>query len=390
LTEKKEFEKRINNVTRIIKNKGLKGVLIYYDELNISNGWYLSGWCPQFESGCILVTDNGQAYILGGPESEPFAKTDSAIKETRNMTVFMVPDEEYPMATIVSFKEVFSEVFGNTKINKIGIVGMKTMPYGVYKALVEDIRGIELVDITSEYEALRIIKSPYEISLIQKSFEIADAAFKEMISAVKEGVSETYLAGIADGRMKMLGANGFGYKTIVAAGKRSNGVVPTASDRILKNEDMILLGISPRYKGYASSAGFTTIVGEKMDKGQKDYLKMISEAFIISREMMKPGMIGKDNYAKIKKFFREKGEFDKYIICPFIHTDGLNEAEAPFFGPNSNDMVQPNMVLNIDISLWSVPKFNGIRFETGYLITENGYTPFSPFMDKLIESIVDI
>ncbi len=104
MIEKKEFEKRINNVMGIIKDKNLKGALIYYDELNISNGWYLSGWCPQFESGCILVTDTGKAYILGGPESEPFAKIDSAIKETRNMNVFMVPDEEYPTATIVSFK----------------------------------------------------------------------------------------------------------------------------------------------------------------------------------------------------------------------------------------------------------------------------------------------
>ena len=89
-------------------------------------------------------------------------------------------------------------------------------------------------------------------------------------------------------------------------------------------------------------------------------------------------------------YFEENGGYEKYVVCPFVHTCGLHEAEAPFFGPNSNDVVKPNMAINIDVSLWSVPQFNGSRFETGYVITENGYRPFSPYMDKLIESVMDL
>ena len=48
--------------------------------------------------------------LLGGPESEPFAKQDSAITETRNFPVFMVPDEEYPNATIIDFPHLFAEL----------------------------------------------------------------------------------------------------------------------------------------------------------------------------------------------------------------------------------------------------------------------------------------
>jgi len=388
--ETKEFIRRKNNAVDILKKNDLKGALIYYDELSIGNGWYLSGWCPQFESGCILITDKGDAYILGGPESEPFAKMDSAIKETRNMIAFMVPDEEYPMAKIVSFKEVFTEVFGGTSLDKIGIVGMNTMPYGVYKALTDDIKGIKLVDITSDYETLRVIKSPYEIDLIQKSSSISDEAFKAMYAAIKDGVSEIYAAGIADGKIRTGGANWFGFKTIVAAEERSNGVVPTASDRILKNGEMVLAGCSARYEGYATAAACSVVVGSKPSKEQKDYMKMVAEAFVITREMLKPGMVGKENYAKIKKYFADKGGYEKYVVCPFVHTCGLHEAEAPFFGPSSEDVIVPNMMINIDVSLWSVPKFNGIRFETGYLITEKGIRPFSSYMDKLIEDVMSL
>ncbi|MDD5658923.1 MAG: Xaa-Pro peptidase family protein [Actinomycetota bacterium] len=389
MLEDKEFKRRRNNVVDILRKNDLKGALIYYDELNIGNGWYLSGWCPQFESGCILIVDTGNAYILGGPESEPFAKMDSAIKETRNITVFMVPDEEYPMAKIVTFKEVFDEVFGGSKLDKIGIVGMSTMPYGVYKSLTDDIKGIKLIDITSEYEELRVIKSQYEIDLMQKSTDITDEGFKAMSDAIKDGVSEIYVAGIADGKIRTGGANWFGYKTIVAAEERSNGVVPTASNRILRNGEMVLAGCSARYEGYASAASCSAIVGGKPSKEQKDYMKMVVEAYIMTREMLKPGMVGKENYAKIKKYFSDKGGYEKYVVCPFVHTCGLHEAEAPFFGPNSNDVIVPNMVINIDVSLWNVPKFNGIRFETGYLITEKGNKPFSSYMDKMIENVLD-
>jgi len=391
LIEEIEFKRRKKNVLSLLKEKELKIALIYYDEINIANGWYLSGWCPQFESGSILVTDEGYMAILGGPESEPFARIESNIQETKNIPVFMVPDEEYPYAEITNFKRIFNEIFGDIKkINRIGIVGLSKMPYGVYKLLKEEIKDISLVDITEDYEALRIIKSEYEINLIQKSFNIADEAFKDMFHSVKEGKSELELAAMAESKMRSLGANWFGFKSIVAAGKRSNGVVPTASKRKIRNGEMLLLGISPRYEGYASSIGYTAVVGNKPTSPQKDFLKILSEAFLVTREMLKPGMVGKENYSKIKRFFSKKGNYEKYIVCPFVHTIGLNEAEAPFFGPNSEDVLKPNMTVCIDVSLWNHPIFNGSRVETGFLITKDGYKPLSNYANKLIEDLENI
>ena len=78
-----ELESRLQKVRELLTLKNLSCGLIYYDELNIANGWYLSGWCPQFESGAVLVPVQGEPMILGGPESEPFAQIDSAIKRPR-------------------------------------------------------------------------------------------------------------------------------------------------------------------------------------------------------------------------------------------------------------------------------------------------------------------
>jgi len=390
MIEQKEFERRKAGVIDILHKKGLKAALVYYNELYVANGWYLSGWCPQFESGAILVTENGYTAILGGPESEPFAKMDSTIKETKNIPVFMVPDEEYPYATITNFAEVFNEVFQGRKVEKIGIVGMDAMPLGVYNLLIEELKGVELIDITREYEGLRVIKSKYEIDLIQKAFSITDEGMKELLKNVEAGKTETYLAGVAEGKARMLGANRFGFQTIVAAGERSDGVVPTPTERKLKEGDMVLIGLSARYQGYASAAGLSAVVGGKPTKEQKEYIKLVAEAYIMSREMLKPGMIGRDNYKKIKKYFSDKGGYERYIVCPFVHTIGLNEVEVPFFGPNSDDVLKENMTVCIDSSLWGHPELHGVRVESGFLITKNGCKPLSPYMDTLIESQTDM
>src|SRR5690606_15839146 len=107
---KAESESRISQVREILTAKNLDLALVYYDEFNIGNGWYLTGWCPQFESGAVLIPRSGTPLILGGPESEPFAKLDSVITETRNFPVFMVPDEEYPNASIIDFSLLFEEL----------------------------------------------------------------------------------------------------------------------------------------------------------------------------------------------------------------------------------------------------------------------------------------
>lgn len=377
-----EYQARIEKVKALLEIKGLDAALVYYDELNIANGWYLSGWCPQFESGAVLVSATGATCILGGPESEPFAKEAATIKETRNLRVFMVPDEEYE-ARIIDFDTVFQEIVGE-KVSRLGIVGLNKMPYGVYKQLIEDLGDVQLVDITGEFEKFRVMKSEWEVGQIRGAFKMADEGMKAIKENVRAGIPEYYLAGLAEGKMRTAGANGFGFQTIIGASERSDGVVPTASDRILKIGDSLMTGVSARNNGYCSAAGLTFFVGGKPSSEQRKYLADVVEAFKITRSNLAPGKSAKEIDTATRNFLKKCG-YGPYILCPFVHTIGLMEAEAPFFGPNSNDVLQPGMTVCIDVSLFGHPILHGIRVETGFLITENGYEAFSPYVEKLIE-----
>jgi Xaa-Pro aminopeptidase len=321
--------------------------------------------------------------ILGGPESEPFAKQDSAIKETRNMPVFMVPDEEYPNAKISSFRELFEEVSLGKSIKRAGIVGADQMPVSVYKQIAENFSGVDLVDITAPFLKLRQVKSRWEIEQIRHAFVLADLSYDAMVQKVRPGGYEYEVAAAGEAAARSEGATGFAFKTIVGSGLRSNAVVPTAMDKQMQSGEMVMLGIAPRCKGYSGVFGDTLPVSGRFTPAQSECLKHLKEVMYLTREQLIPGKKGREIDAPGRAYFEKKG-YMKYLVCPFAHTIGLMEAEAPFFGPNSNDELVPGMTVCVDVSLFGHPDLNGLRIETGYEITENGAIPLSKKMERVL------
>ncbi len=380
---KTESESRINRVRKILSDQDLDLCLVYYDEFNIGNGWYLTGWCPQFESGAVLVPRQGEPLILGGPESEPFARLDSAIKSTRNFPVFMVPDEEYPNAEIIDFSILFREL-GQTlgSVKRVGLVGADRMPMGCYRQIAEGFSGVELVDITNEYVSLRFLKSAWEREQIRSAFRLADHAYQAMKEVVRPGVSEIQVAAAGEYAARSRGANGFGFSAIIGSGARSNAVVPTAGSKELLAGELVMIGISPKVSGYAGVVGDTLPVSGEYTPSQQVCIDHLKKAFQLAKAQLVPGKTGREIDAPTRAYFTEHG-FAPYLVCPFVHTIGLHEAESPFFGPHSDDVLAEGMMVCIDISFFGHPEYNGVRIETSYEIGPDGPIPLSPSMDAL-------
>lgn len=386
---KDESAARIGRVRQLLEAKGLDLALVYYDEFNIGNGWYLTGWCPQFESGAVLIPRAGAPMLLGGPESEPFAKLDSAITETRNFQVFMVPDEEYPNATVIGFPELFRELNDTLgAVRAIGLVGADRMPAECYRQVAEGFKGVTLRDITSEYLRLRYAKSEWERAQIRAAFRLADFAYDAMREQVKAGATEIEVAAAGEYAARSRGASGFGFSAIVGSGPRANAVVPTASAKTLRPGELVMVGIAPKVRGYAGVCGNALPVDGHYTERQRVCMGHLTEAFRLTKAQLVPGKIGREIDAPARAYFEKHG-FSKYLVCPFVHTIGLHEAEAPFFGPRSDDVLEPGMTVCVDVSFFGHPEFNGVRIETGYEITENGAKPLSEKMDNICAMVYD-
>lgn len=378
-----EGEARLARVRALLAAQDLDLALVYYDEFNIGNGWYLTGWCPQFESGAVLVPRSGKPLILGGPESEPFAKLDSLITDTRNFPVFMVPDEEYPNAAIMDFPMLFAELNAELgRVRRVGLVGAGRMPADCYRQITDGFRGVALVDITSEFVRLRSDKSPWEREQIRAAFGLADLAYDAMKSTIGPGVSEIEVAAAGEYAARRRGASGFGFSAIVGSGPRSNAVVPTASSKRLEAGQLVMVGIAPKVNGYAGVVGDVLPVTGDCTPRQRECLNYLKEAFLLTRAQLLPGRTGKEIDAPARAYFARHG-LSRYLVCPFAHTIGLHEAESPFFGPHSDDVLNPGMTVCVDVSFFGHPEFHGVRIETGYEITDTGPVPLSPKMDAL-------
>lgn len=380
---KEERDRRLRDVRGILEARALDLALVYYDEFNLGNGWYLTGWCPQFESGAVVVPKIGEPLLLGGPESEPFARLDSAITDTRNSPVFMVPNEEYPNAVIIDFPALFTELKSKlSQIKRAGLVGADRMPATCYRQIAKGFTGVELVDMTTPFVELRYYKTPWEIEQIRAAFKLAGAAYDAMKARIAPGVSEIEVAAAGEYAVRSRDASGFGFGTMVGSGKRSNGVVPTASPKKLETGEMVMIGLSPKVAGYAGVVGDLLPVGGQYTARQRDCVNHLRQAFRLTKEQLMVGKKGREIDAPARAYF-EKHDLLRYLVCPFAHTIGLHEAESPFFGPHSEDILRRGMTVCIDVSFFGHPEFNGARIETGYEVTEQGPVPFSSQMDAV-------
>lgn len=378
-----ETTARIEKVKNILRERGLDAAMVYYDELNVANGWYITGWCPQFEKGAVLIPLNGEPLLLGGPESEPFAKMSSAVKSTRNFSAFMVPGEEYPNATIIDFAKLNDELKGKGCIlKKIGLVGTNALPHQVYVQLEKGFKGVALEDITGPYEALRAFKTPWESQNVKAAFGLAYKAFDAMKKVIKPGITELEIAAEGEYVCRKNGANSFAFSTIVGSGERTNAVVPTAINKRLEAGEWVMLGIAPRVNGYAGTMGETLPVSGSYSAEQKDCINTLRKALRATRNLLKPGMSGREIDIPARKIFSDAGLL-KYLVCPFAHTIGLMEAEGPFYGPGGDDKLAEGMTVCVDVSFFGHPKLHGARIETGYIITKNGCEPLCPEMDAM-------
>lgn len=383
-----EYSERMEKVRKLMAAKKVEAVFIYHDELYMCDGCYLTNYWPIIEPGAVLVPIEGEPLLLGGPEATPYADEVSMVREKRSVECFIVPEEEYPGAVIHSIPEIFSEAMGGRPLKRLGVVGYDKIPFGVMRMLTEKLPSVELVDLTRDYTLLRALKSESEISVMARAFDIGSEGLAAAVSVVRPGATEFEVAGAGEGRMKSLGADGFNFRGLVGSGLRSNEVVPPASGKTLESGELILIGFSPKVLGYAAGTAVTVPVGTNATKEEIQFLNDMADALELTRNSLKPGMKGKDVDAIPRQFLTGKGYGD-YLSMGFVHTVGLNEYELPFFGPNSDDVLEENMTVCIDIAMFNHPVFNGARHEAGYVVRSDGAEPLSQGLEDMIFSLRD-
>jgi Xaa-Pro aminopeptidase len=226
----------------------------------------------------------------------------------------------------------------------------------------------ELVPVSNLIETLRLIKTESEIKLIKLAADIADAAYKHILSFIKPGMTELEVSNELEFFMRRSGAASSSFDTIVASGTRSALPHGVASEKVIEKGDFVTLDYGALYKGYVSDITRTVAVGEPSAK-LKEIYNIVLESQLLAVKTLKPGMSGIEADEVSRKYISDHG-YGEYFGHSLGHGIGLEVHEGPSLSVRSEFVLEPNMIVTIEPGIY-LPGVGGVRIEDDAIITHD-------------------
>lgn len=220
----------------------------------------------------------------------------------------------------------------------IGIAGLAGLfrapegiiPYSSVKAIQEAFPHAKLVNTTEMMQEVRAIKSPEEVSFLERSAEIIEKTIETMVQTVAPGVSEKELYGAM---VQTMLANGGELPTLffLSAGADifNSSFVPT--DYRLQNGDRLINEIEAKYGGYAAQAVSPMVLGAPSEAYQ-EMIDLSLACFNAILHAMKPGV----TFGWLFDIYRDMVDCQgkgKYLWShPMMHARGLGDDGPALLG----------------------------------------------------------
>lgn len=251
-----------------------------------------------------------------------------------------------------------------------------------FRKLEEGLKAEKLVPVGGALTALRQIKNEYELECIEKAEAIGDIAFTKILDIIKPGMTELEIAAHLEFLLKMNGASGLSFDSIVASGINSSMPHATPSEKRIELGDFLTMDFGCIYKGYCSDMTRTIVVGKASDEQKKVY-QTVLDAQLASFEHIHAGCIGKDVHKVASDIIDAAG----YAGCfghGLGHSVGLFIHEDPRFSPSENGIILENVIMTVEPGIY-IKDFGGVRIEDLIVVKKDGYVNFTHSRKDLIE-----
>lgn len=245
-------------------------------------------------------------------------------------------------------------------------------------------RGFALTDCMPALREAMKVKSAYELDCIARACDMAEEGLLHTLPRIKEGMTERELAAVLEYEMRMQGADGTSFETIVAFGKGSSVPHHETGDTKLKFGDVVLIDFGCKTQGYCSDCTRTFLFG---DDGRHEAFKKTYAAVLEAHERVKEalvsGMTGREADAIARDLFAAKG-LDQYFTHSLGHGIGLQIHEYPVLAPRGEEVLTDGMVFSDEPGLYFAGEY-GIRIEDSICL-ENGKV--RSFMNKTAHGLL--
>ncbi len=377
-----EFKARIKRFQHNIRAAGLDAALVHGNEADFANVRYLSEYWPTFEAAAVFVPARGTPVLIIGPESLTYAQGRSVVPTILKMVEYRESAEpQYPGIPVASYQDVVKRAMPGQKLRKLGIVAWSITTLPVWMRLQSDLPGVEFVKADDTLINLRIVKSPGEIALMKKAFQVSETAIDAILGEIKPGMTELQVVGIAQREIYKHGGEYEGHALYCFCGPATNNAISRPTHNRIRRNEMIQLNIGARVGGYSSSVGLPFSIGKLPERKQR-LLAFGLEAHLKTMDLMQAGKPAAAVVQEYEAWVKAQG-FGRYMLYGPCHGIGMMEVERPWMESTSTYDLQENMTFQVDTFFYD--KDFGLRWENGVRVKKGGVERLSRKYMKLVQ-----
>jgi len=248
-------------------------------------------------------------------------------------------------------------------------------------------------------QAIRGVKEPEEIALMQKACDITEKGFRRLLGFVKPGVWEYEIEAELLHEFIRNRSKGFAYTPIIASGGNAIVLHYIENNLHCKDGDMLLMDVAAEYANYSSDLTRTIPVNGKFTERQKAVYQAVLRVKIEATKMLVPGTIWAEYHKEVGKIMtsellglglldkadvqnedKDWPAYKKFFMHGTSHHIGLNTHD---YGELKTPM-KANMVFTVEPGIYIPAENMGIRLEDDVVIQEKG-EPFNLMANIPIE-----
>jgi Xaa-Pro aminopeptidase len=253
--------------------------------------------------------------------------------------------------------------------------------FNEFRSAKELFTGVRLKPLDGVIETLRMVKSPEEIATIRASVKLNSAALEQALEHFRPSMSELDLAAEIDYRMRLLGADGTAFDTIVASGQRSALPHAHPTDHPIEQHKLLLIDMGASVAGYASDMTRTRALG-KLDLKVRRMYRAVLESQLAAIDAIKPGVTCAHVDRAAREVLRSYG-WDKLFVHSTGHGLGLEIHERPRIGRKEGTKLEVGMVITVEPGVYQ-EGLGGIRIEDTVAVTPRGCEVLTPTGKELV------
>ena len=241
--------------------------------------------------------------------------------------------------------------------------------------------GVELVPAAGIVESARAVKEPGEVLRIGAAAALVDEIYGWLLEFGLVGRTEREVAVALEHEMRLRGASGPSFDSIVASAE--HGALPHATPRdvAIAPDTLVTIDIGAVLDGYCSDCTRTWATGPVSDELAEIHA-LVLRAQVTALDAVRPGPSGRELDAVARDVIEAAGH-GEHFGHGLGHGVGLVTHEAPRLARTAEARLEPGNVVTVEPGVY-VPGVGGVRIEDLVVVTDSGRDVLSGTTKELL------